>query len=196
MVFDLLKQIGLSGFSKSVFDSQLLASTIFQIVGRIEQTTKWIWTEAWWPGKVHSRYSRTSRRIIDWTNDCQGMFSFSASFLIGWNHQIENTSKNNILEIKEEILDKENEISRFKRKLNRKKNDIQEVSFDHSIIWDFVRATGSNDFSAKGRSYIWRLREDKGNWRKIEWRTQGRVLYFRHRHSLDNSSLKNRTDFV
>ena len=48
-------------------------------------------------------------------------------------HQIENTSKNNILEIKEEILDKENEISRFKRKLNRKKNDIQEVSFDHSI---------------------------------------------------------------
>ena len=45
-------------------------------------------------------------------------------------HQIENLQKNKILETKDEILDKENDIARMKRKLNRKKSDIQEV-IDH-----------------------------------------------------------------
>ena len=49
-------------------------------------------------------------------------------------HQIENQNKNKIFEIKEEILDKENEISRLKRKLNRKKTDVQEVTL--VIIYD------------------------------------------------------------
>ena len=37
------------------------------------------------------------------------------------------------METKDEILDKENDISRIKRKLNRKKSDIQEV-IRHVII--------------------------------------------------------------
>ena len=49
-------------------------------------------------------------------------------------HQIENQNKNKIFEIKEEILDKENEITRLKRKLNRKKTDVQEVTL--VIIYD------------------------------------------------------------
>ena len=39
-----------------------------------------------------------------------------------------NIVKTNILELKEEVLDKENEISRTKRKLKRTNMDIQDVS--------------------------------------------------------------------
>ena len=43
-------------------------------------------------------------------------------------YQVENSYKNKIFETKEEILDKENEITRLKRKLNRIKSDVQEVT--------------------------------------------------------------------
>ena len=49
-------------------------------------------------------------------------------------YQVENSYKNKIFETKEEILDKENEITRLKRKLNRKKTDVQEVTL--VIIYD------------------------------------------------------------
>ena len=69
-------------------------------------------------------------------------FSLWARIFIGWKHkkqkssehQVENSYKNKIFEIKEEILDKENEITRLKRKLNRKKTDVQEVTL--VIIYD------------------------------------------------------------
>ena len=60
-------------------------------------------------------------------------FHFDSSFWMAHRsapsseHQLENELKNKILETKEEILDKENDIARMKRKLNRKMGDIQEV---------------------------------------------------------------------